>query len=183
MSTRALETCTEQVACISHPKHEYAMSIETTLTQQIRITLLALADQSSLFVFAMYQHCRTGAKIIHVFYKTQMYIHAQPVKLPRRTQLTSASPSPLQECQSVILFLLPQKTKVTSSGQTLDSCTFCMLLRLFGCKVLLSPKGTCFMVDIIVSNRTKKFVLFNARFCCRGLTYFKTVKQSSRTFY
>lgn len=103
---------------------------------------------------------------------------------PEGAQLTSASPSPLQECQNTILFLLPQKTKVTSSGQTLDSCTFRILLWLFGCKVLLSPKRTCFIVRVIVRKRTKKkSVLFNKGFCCRGLTYFRTVKQSARTFY
>lgn len=60
---------------------------------------------------------------------TKMYGFTNPVELPERTRLTSASPSPLLECQNAIVFLLPRKIKVASSGQTLDSCTFCILVQ------------------------------------------------------
>lgn len=73
----------------------------------------------------------------------------------------------------MILFLLPQKTKVTRSGQTLDGCNFSDYM--VKVKALPSPNRTCFTINITVSERTKKL---DPRFYCGDLK--KTFKTKTK---
>lgn len=131
------------------------MSIKANFPQRIINTLLSLDNiQASCLPWR-----RSGAvgQELKLQACSMKPTCTHPVNLHRRTQLTSASPSPLQECQNTILFLLPSKNKSDLFRSNSGSCTFCMLLWLFGWKVevLLSPERTCFTGEIIVCKRGK----------------------------
>lgn len=83
-------------------------------------------------------------------------VHFITVKHSRRTQPTSASPSPLQECHSAILLLLPQKTKVPHySGSTPGQLHLFTFFRECLSVCYFLPRKRAFRADKMVCKTSK----------------------------